>query len=52
MTADIVADIAVSDSLDLKLAWENILDVSYRYHGSGLDAAGQNLSLTLTKTWN
>ncbi len=52
VTADVVADIAVDDSLELTLAWENILDVSYRYHGSGLDATGQNLSLTLTKTWN
>ncbi len=52
VAADLVADIAVSDNLALKLAWENILDASYRYHGSGLDAAGQNLSLTLTKTWN
>ena len=52
VTADLVADIAVNDSLALELAWENLLDASYRYHGSGLDAAGQNLSLTLTKTWN
>ena len=52
VTADIAADFALDDSLALEVAWNNVLDVTYRYHGSGLDAAGQNLSLTLTKTWN
>ena len=52
VTADIAADFALDDSLVIELAWENALDVAYRYHGSGIDAAGQNLSLTLTKTWN
>ena len=30
---------------------DNILDKRYRVHGSGLDAPGRNVSLTLRRTW-
>ena len=32
-------------------AVDNVLDKRYRVHGSGIDAAGVNLSLTLRRTW-
>ena len=52
VTADVAANFVLDDSLAIELAWQNLLDASYRHHGSGVDAPGQNLSLTMTKTWN
>ena len=40
-----------AEALTLGLRLENLLDESYREHGSGLDAAGFNLGLWVDATF-
>ncbi len=40
-----------TDALRLDLAVENVLDASYRWHGSGLDAPGVDAQLSATYQW-
>lgn len=40
------------DGWDFALTLDNILDKRYRMHGSGLDAVGRNIRLSVRKRWN
>ncbi|MEM1176075.1 MAG: TonB-dependent receptor [Pseudomonadota bacterium] len=42
---------ATDTGIDIELRADNLADKRYRYHGSGIDAAGRNLSVTLVKLW-
>jgi hemoglobin/transferrin/lactoferrin receptor protein len=46
VTANLRAGYQVSESTDLVVVLENLLDKNYRWHGSGVDAAGFNLQLS------
>ena len=39
------------DGWQVALAADNLFDRRYRVHGSGLDAPGRNLALTVRRTW-
>ena len=39
------------DNWQVALGVDNILDKQYRVHGSGLDAPGRNVSLSVRRTW-
>ena len=39
------------DGWHVRAAVDNILDKRYRVHGSGIDASGINVSLTLRRSW-
>ncbi len=43
--------LATDNGLELEIRANNMLDKRYRYHGSGIDAPGRNLSVTLVKLW-
>jgi outer membrane receptor protein involved in Fe transport len=40
-----------ADGWQVALAVDNILDRRYRVHGSGLDAPGRNIALTVRRSW-
>ncbi len=44
-------NIALQGDVDISLRADNVLDKRYRYHGSGIDAPGRSLSVTLSKRW-
>ena len=51
VTANIMASWAVNESLLLTAQSENLLDRAYRVHGSGIDAAGRNLYVSMRWSW-
>jgi outer membrane receptor protein involved in Fe transport len=46
VTANLRGGYQVSEQTDLIFVLENLLDKNYRYHGSGVDAAGFNLQVS------
>ena len=46
VTANLRGGYQVGESTDLVIVLENLLDKNYRWHGSGVDAAGFNLQLS------
>lgn len=42
---------SVNDSVRLRASMENLFDREYRLHGSGIDAVGRSLFMSLQKTW-
>lgn len=51
MTANVSADWRVGDLALVTLGLENLMDRRYRVHGSGIDAVGRSLFLSLQTTW-
>ena len=51
VTANLAASWQVSERWQATASVENILDKQYRLHGSGIDATGRNLLLSLHYTW-
>ncbi len=51
VTANIMASWTVNESLFLTAQFENLLDQDYRVHGSGIDAAGRNLFVSMRWRW-
>lgn len=51
LTANILADWRVSDVLHVSVKIENLFDRQYRVHGSGIDAVGRSLFLSLQTSW-
>ncbi|MEM9402169.1 MAG: TonB-dependent receptor [Pseudomonadota bacterium] len=43
--------VELSNGVDIELRADNLLDKRYRNHGSGIDAPGRNLSISLVKLW-
>jgi outer membrane receptor protein involved in Fe transport len=41
-----------TDAWHLSLELSNMLDARYRVHGSGIDAVGRNLSVTIRREWD
>lgn len=41
----------IDDAWQVTLGFENMLDKSYRYHGSGIDAPGRNVYLNIWRRW-
>ena len=41
----------VAGGWQFTLGVDNLFDKRYRVHGSGLDAPGRNLSVSVRKTW-
>jgi len=52
MTANVRGSWQLSDAWQVSASIENLFDNRYRVHGSGLDAVGRNLFVSLQKTWN
>jgi len=46
VTANLRGGYQVSESTDLVIILENLLDKNYRWHGSGVDAVGFNLQVS------
>ena len=51
VTANIAANWQASERWQATARVENILDKQYRLHGSGIDATGRNLLLSLHYSW-
>ncbi|MGI9203717.1 MAG: TonB-dependent receptor plug domain-containing protein [Woeseiaceae bacterium] len=51
LTANIMASWEVNQSLSLTARFENILDQTYRVHGSGIDSVGRNLLVSMRVSW-
>lgn len=51
LTANIAADWALNDEVIVSASLENIADRQYRVHGSGVDAVGRSLFLSLRSAW-
>jgi len=41
----------VSDAWEIGVRLENLFDRRYRLHGSGIDASGHNLFVSVLRTW-
>ncbi len=52
VTANIAATWETGEHWRARASVENILDKRFRLHGSGIDASGRNLLLSLQYTWN
>jgi len=50
-TLNVDANYRADENWRIRLAAENVFDKAYRTHGSGIDAAGRNLSLTVYYDW-
>ena len=46
-TVGLRAGTPITEQLQLRVAFENILDARYRYHGSGFDAPGRNAAVMM-----
>lgn len=46
-TLGLRAGTPITEQLQLRVAFENILDARYRYHGSGFDAPGRNAAVMM-----
>ncbi len=51
LTANIRASWQPDERWRISASLENLLDDQYRYHGSGIDAVGRNLSVSLEARW-
>lgn len=51
LTANVMTSWAVSESLSLTARFENLFDRRYRVHGSGIDAVGRNLYISMRVNW-
>ena len=51
LTANLAVSWQAGERWQATASIENILDKQYRLHGSGIDASGRNLLLSLQFTW-
>ena len=51
VTANLRASWDVSDTWQVTASVENLLDERYRVHGSGLDAVGRNVFVSVRARW-